>query len=452
MRVCVFVGPTLAPGDAAGLLDATYLPPVRQGDVCRAVSLFEPRALGIIDGYFQWAPSVWHKEILWAIVQGVHVFGAASMGALRAAELAPFGMRGVGRIFEAYRDGVLACSGDEPFEDDDEVAVVHGPAESGYLAVSEAMVNMRCTFSNAESAGVISGATRARLVAIAKALYFPERSYDLLLERARAEALPEAQLAALQAWLPEGRVNQKRADALAMLGTMREFLAGDPAPARAGFAFEHTTLWDRVLAGLQPAALHEAEERGVLEELRLDAARCEGLRQQALQLLMPPAPEDAAIEPGQLGRRIADRRAQPDEVERLLAEAARVRAARRAREEVPSLIVERQMLARIRETEEFARLRARAEDKRSRIAARRDLPDVEEFSDLQLLELRDWYFLQALGRDMPDDIEKCVRVWGYSDLAQFHRAIFAEYVYRQMAGSGAAAGATGAVDQAKVVG
>ena len=68
-------------------------------------SATRPRAVGIIDGYFQQVPSVWHKEILWAMAQGVHVFGSASMGALRAAELAPFGMRGVGLIFEAYRDG-----------------------------------------------------------------------------------------------------------------------------------------------------------------------------------------------------------------------------------------------------------------------------------------------------------------------------------------------------------
>jgi hypothetical protein len=40
------------------------------------------------------------------------------MGALRAAELHTFGMVGVGRVFEGYRDGV--------YEDDDEVAVVHG--------------------------------------------------------------------------------------------------------------------------------------------------------------------------------------------------------------------------------------------------------------------------------------------------------------------------------------
>ena len=45
---------------------------------------------------------------------GTQVFGAASMGALRAAELAPFGMIGVGAIFAAYRDGRLTG--------DDEVA------------------------------------------------------------------------------------------------------------------------------------------------------------------------------------------------------------------------------------------------------------------------------------------------------------------------------------------
>jgi len=108
MTACIFAGPSLAPRDAAAPADFTWLPPARHGDVYRAVSLLRPRAIGIVDGYFQWVPSVWHKEILWALQQGVHVFGAASMGALRAAELAPFGMRGVGRIFEAYRDGVFA--------------------------------------------------------------------------------------------------------------------------------------------------------------------------------------------------------------------------------------------------------------------------------------------------------------------------------------------------------
>ena len=104
-----------------------------------------PLAIGLIDGYFERVPAVWHKEILWALSQGIHVFGSASMGALRAAELAPFGMIGVGAIFEAYRDGIL--------EDDDEVAVAHGPADTGYRAGSDAMVNIRATLARAVQHG-----------------------------------------------------------------------------------------------------------------------------------------------------------------------------------------------------------------------------------------------------------------------------------------------------------
>jgi hypothetical protein len=439
MSACIFVGPTLSPADAACVLQATYLPPARQGDVYRAVSLLRPRAIGIVDGYFQWVPSVWHKEILWAMHQGVHVFGAASMGALRAAELAAFGMQGVGRIFEAYRDGAFPEAESEPFEDDDEVAVVHGPAESGYLAVSEAMVNVRCTLASAHATGVISAATRARLASIAKALFFPERNYDLLLERGREAALPASELDALEAWLPAGRVNQKRADALTLLAAMRDFLAADPAPARAAFAFEHTTLWERALAENAPATLHEPEDARVLDELRLQGERSNELRRQVLESLMDPG--SAVAEPALRAPGASDHHRQPEQLERLLKDAARAQAVRRTSDLIPAALVERQMLARLRGTEDFVRLRARAEDKQARLAGRRDLPELEEFSDLQLLELRDWYFTQVLGQDMPDDIEQCARGWTYSDLSHFHRVIFNEFVYRQATGGDAAANA-----------
>src|SRR3954453_16869600 len=126
----IFTGPTLSADEGRAELDAVYLPPVSQGDLYR-VALRSPQAIGIVDGYFERVPAVWQKEILWAMAQGVHIYGGAGEGALRAAELAPFGMEGVGEIFAAFRDGTLT--------DDDEVAVAHGPAESGYRAVSEAM-------------------------------------------------------------------------------------------------------------------------------------------------------------------------------------------------------------------------------------------------------------------------------------------------------------------------
>jgi len=434
MNACIFAGPTLPPRDEARALAAIWLPPAKHGDVCRAVSLLRPQAIGIVDGYFQWTPSVWHKEILWAIHQGVHVFGAASMGALRAAELAPFGMRGVGRIFDAYRDGVLAGCGDESFEDDDEVAVIHGPPESGYIAASEAMVDIRCTLADAERAGVITAATCTRLLTIAKALYFPERNYESLLAHARAAALPEEQLAAFQAWLPAGRVKQKRADALLMLQTMRSFLAQGPRAAAPRFTFEHTTLWERAFSGIQSATVHDAGETRVLEELRLESSRWSDLQREALRSVVAPAGEISHA-PEELARRVADLHQQPNAIEDALAEAARMETVRRLRENIPMTIIERHILARIRESGEFEHLRARADDKCARIASRQDLPDVGDFSDLKLLELRDWYFSKVLGEDMPDDLDQWLQSAGFANLARFHNAIFAEFVYRQMAGA-----------------
>jgi hypothetical protein len=235
MRPVVFLGPSLARGDALAILRADYRPPVRQGDVYRAVR-DGARLLGIVDGYFHDVPSVWHKEILFALHQGAVVLGAASMGALRAAELHPYGMEGVGEIFAAFRDGRLT--------DDDEVAVQHGPAELGYPALSEALVNIRATLAAAERMGRIAPTLRAELEAIAKAIFYPERSWGAVLATARMAGLPAEPLTALERWLPANRVNQKRSDAIALIERLRDRAAA-PAPHRPPPAFEVTEIWHR---------------------------------------------------------------------------------------------------------------------------------------------------------------------------------------------------------------
>lgn len=232
--IIVFVGPTLPVDTALSVLEADYRPPVAQGDLLRAVDE-RPDAIGIIDGYFERVPAVWHKEILWAMQQGIHVFGAASMGALRAAELAFFGMEGVGKIFEAFHSGEL--------EDDDEVALIHTTTETGYDPSSEAMVNIRATLDAAVSEGDLRPSLRAELLRIAKALYFPERNYENLLRIAASEGLPKQQLAAFGAWLPEGRVDQKRLDAIAMLEEMGRHLHLQENPKTVGFTFQNTDAW-----------------------------------------------------------------------------------------------------------------------------------------------------------------------------------------------------------------
>ncbi len=238
MNIHVFTGPSFSPVDGGTELDAIYQPPVSEGDVYR-VAHENPIAIGIIDGYFERVPSVWHKEILYALSRGIHVFGAASMGALRAAELAPFGMEGVGAIFEAYRDGRL--------EDDDEVAVVHGPADIGFLPLSEAMVNIRRALSDARTADVIGANTREGLEMIAKEFLYRDRTYANILARGRERGLPGVELHAFQTWLPEGRVDQKREDAVLMLRVMKERFQAGCERKSVRFHFEHTTLWEQAI-------------------------------------------------------------------------------------------------------------------------------------------------------------------------------------------------------------
>jgi hypothetical protein len=264
MNACVFIGPTISPAEARGVLNAVYLPPAAQGDVYLATRS-RPQVIGIVDGYFESVPAVWHKEVLWALTNGIHVFGSSSMGALRAAELWQFGMEGVGRIFEWFRDGTI--------EDDDEVAVVHGPAEGGYAAVSEPMVNLRASLQRAEQAGVISPETAALLTAIAKDLHYSGRTYPAVLACGREEGASVAELAALERWLPAGRVDQKRLDALDLLSAIRARLADDPAPKRVTFFFERTVFWERLersVVAQEKGSQMQASLAALVDELRLD--------------------------------------------------------------------------------------------------------------------------------------------------------------------------------------
>src|SRR6188472_4715239 len=174
----VFLGPTLPLDEARAVLDAQYLPPAGNGDVLRA-ALRRPRAIALVDGVFERVPAVWHKEILFALSEGVHVYGAASMGALRAAELDAFGMRGVGTVYRAYAEGVL--------EDDDEVAVAHAGAEDGFRALSDAMVDVRATLAAALSAGVVCEETVEALVERINATFYAERALVAALDRADEE-------------------------------------------------------------------------------------------------------------------------------------------------------------------------------------------------------------------------------------------------------------------------
>ncbi|MHB8577641.1 MAG: TfuA-like protein [Dehalococcoidia bacterium] len=447
MSVYIFAGPTLSAADARTELDAVYLPPAEQGDVYR-VALRRPEAIGIVDGYFERVPAVWHKEILWAMREGIHVFGSASMGALRAAELAPFGMQGVGRIFEAFRDGVL--------EDDDEVAVAHESAESGYAGLSEALVNIRGTLAAAVSAGIITATTCDALIGIAKRLFYPDRSYGGVLRLGTEAGIAATELEVLRDWLPRGRINQKREDALAMLRVMREHLAGRPGPKRVRYTFEHTIWWDHAVRHAGAVTLHGTDGPetvlidAVLDELRLDPDAYVRMHERATvrQLALEEASRRRYVAAPEAVRETADNFRREYEltetaaIERWLEEnhLSLTEFERLMREEtligsVRSMIeqdVVRRLPDQIRGAGAYARLAERARQKH-RLLREQGLqnPSVQD-AGLSRAELVAWHCARQ-GRPLPLPLNLAwyAAALGFPDEEAFILALLRDYVYEQ---------------------
>ncbi len=255
----VFAGPSLGGEDLSAFDAVTVRPPAKQGDLYLA-TLEHPRAIGIVDGYFEGVPSVWHKEVLWALTRGITVLGAASMGALRAAELDTYGMIGVGAVYRSYRDGDI--------EDDDEVALLHGPEEIGYLGLSEAMVNVRATCAAAGQAGVLSHEQCSGIVAAAKEIFYKNRTWEAILDTAHAGLLSREERQSVAGWIASNAVDQKKLDALALLARMQDgdFTGSSEGDVR-DFRFENTSLWQSSVKSWRQAAGPEDTPAALADEM-----------------------------------------------------------------------------------------------------------------------------------------------------------------------------------------
>ena len=200
----VFLGPSLPWREAQRLAPGcTLLPPARQGDLWRALAL-RPRCIALIDGVFESQPSVWHHEITAALACGVRVVGAASMGALRAAELHPQGMEGIGQVFAWYRDGVI--------KDDAEVALLHAGEEHQFRPLTVPLVEVRWAALCARRQRRISAADERALVEAARGIFYQQRSWPGVLQAAELSARGRAGWARLELHgLPRIKADDARA-------------------------------------------------------------------------------------------------------------------------------------------------------------------------------------------------------------------------------------------------
>ena len=215
-RTLVFSGPTLS-----GLSDFrnsladqfVFHSPIRCGNLLEAQREGYKKVL-IIDGFFERVASVWHKEILDFMDKGGIIMGCSSMGALRAIELERYGMLGFGKIVDDFRAGKIV--------DDDEVTVAHLGRAEDFLSLTDAMVNIRYTLRDAVSKDALNQGDADKLLNVAKSAFYKKRNLRLF---AREILKEDARFIRFQRYLEShGIVDQKRNDALALLGGMDAWL------------------------------------------------------------------------------------------------------------------------------------------------------------------------------------------------------------------------------------
>lgn len=210
----VFTGPSLAPDAVAAALPVARVEaPIARGDLAR-LSAEGTGTFLILDGAFAHRLAVSPSEIVDAIAGGARIIGAASIGAIRAAECWPAGMDGVGAVYRLYRLGML--------RDDDEVAVATDP-DRGFAAVSVALVSVRYAALAALRAGLLNRAGASAVLAAARQTHFADRRWRTIFSTAGVELGDELRT------LCEG-TDVKRRDAVAAVQFLaNEIAAGRPA-------------------------------------------------------------------------------------------------------------------------------------------------------------------------------------------------------------------------------
>lgn len=214
MKVVVYTGMSISHSDAKNILDADYRPPVQRNDIKKIInSGFD--IIGIIEGVFFNSAAVAHREIIEALNKGITVIGGSSMGALRAYELEPYGMIGVGRIFEMYKNGFL--------ESDDEVAVTFDPETLEPLSIP--LVNVRLTLDAAQDEGVLTQERADAVLDVTKRMFYPDRNFRNIVDACVKEGVvDENQRDRLVDYFVKNEVDVKREDAILVLLKIQELV------------------------------------------------------------------------------------------------------------------------------------------------------------------------------------------------------------------------------------
>lgn len=126
--------------------------------------------IGIIDGFFLNHLAVTPSEIIDCIRCGVKIFGASSMGAIRAADLDSIGMIGIGKIYDLIKK-------DDSFEDD---FLGQTFLEEEYFKTSAPFINVYYNLKKMKELNIITQEVFIFSVKSYRNMHYSERSTSKL--------------------------------------------------------------------------------------------------------------------------------------------------------------------------------------------------------------------------------------------------------------------------------
>ena len=213
----IFLGPSLSHEKARKIFQADFRGPAKKGDLLRASGdIDDSTIVCLVDALFlqDYPPSPIEVYQL-MLNKNIKLYGAASLGALRAVELEKFGMIGMGKIFELYKKGKLTA--------DDEIAVTF--VEGEHQLQSEAMIDIRFNLFLAHRMGIINEITKKTIAKVAKNIYFPYRNYtDILDQTQKQYPAISKDLKSFRTYIIKNRQSLKERDTIKLINYVKHLL------------------------------------------------------------------------------------------------------------------------------------------------------------------------------------------------------------------------------------
>ena len=229
-------------------------------------------------------------------------------------------------------------------------------------------------------------------------------------------------MAHISQWINDNKVDQKKADAITLLTQIKDHNQNTNDQTSQS-AFVHTSQWQ--------CAINEIDQSHRIEHIALDEIRLQGPRyfeviDQALNSIFSSGHDNDFCKVDEL----TSLHQSTDCIDKQLSHDWQQMNNQSILAQLSQAESDQRLLNYLAQTGELNSLQERALNKKTTLSEKK-IPNSIEISDIELLQLADWYFSQCLGLELPDNLENYAARLGFSDMDSFYDMILKEYYYKE---------------------